>query len=216
MEQDGAAMEGILSLLFTVTAVLSFLGGIRALLTFHKDRKRDQETSASLREALKKAEQALADRQEDRLSLPQLWEVTHRRLDYYHQIATSQARQSFRNAQVVMAIGFLILVVFAALAVSTPDPTSSIVAGVLGATSTAFAAYLSRTFVRSQESAASHLRAYFGQPLEFSRYLAAERLASELQTLEEGEHVKLTADLARAIMMSPPSENVADLSDHHR
>ncbi|MEV1004989.1 hypothetical protein [Nonomuraea sp. NPDC050202] len=214
MQQDGAGLVSVLSMVATVIAVIG-LGNLA--VSFFKERKRDQATSVALRDALRKAEQALADRQEDRLSLPQLWEVTHRRLDYYHQIATSQARQSFRNAQVVMGIGFLILVVFAGLAIGAPDPTSSIVTGVLGAASTAFAAYLSRTFVRSQESAASHLRAYFGQPLEFSRYLAAERLVSELQTLEEGEHAKLTADLARAIMTSTPAEgNTADLSDHRR
>ncbi|MEV5892776.1 TRADD-N-associated membrane domain-containing protein [Nonomuraea fuscirosea] len=186
--------------------VAAVVGVTNLAVSFFKERRRDLKTSAALREALKKAEQALADRQDDRLSLRQLWEVTHRRLDYYHQIATGQARQSFRNAQAVMVIGFLVLIAFAWLAIGAADPAVSIVTGVLGAASTAFAAYLSRTFVRSQETAASHLRAYFGQPLEFSRYLAAERLLSELQGLGEGEHAKVTAELARAIVMPTPSE----------
>ncbi|WP_406105592.1 hypothetical protein OG698_25245 [Streptomyces sp. NBC_01003] len=35
------------------------------------------------------------------------------------------------------------------------------------------------TFVRPQETAAGHLRAYFDQPLELSHYLAAERLVAD-------------------------------------
>ncbi|MFG2723673.1 hypothetical protein [Streptomyces canus] len=38
---------------------------------------------------------------------------------------------------------------------------------------------LGRTFVESQETASGHLRAYFDQPLMFSRFLAAERLLQD-------------------------------------
>lgn len=37
--------------------------------------------------------------------------------------------------------------------------------GGLGAASAALAGYVSRTFVKSQDAAAGHLRAYFEQPL---------------------------------------------------
>ncbi|WP_406314721.1 hypothetical protein OHA77_40240 [Streptosporangium sp. NBC_01639] len=118
--------------------------------------------------------------------------MTHKRPDYYHQIATSQARQSFRNAQIAMTVGFVLLVVFAVLALRATTPTASIVTGALGAAAAAFAAYIGRTFARSQESAASHLRAYFDQPLEFSRYLAAERLLAAMDKLDPEQRAIVT------------------------
>ena len=123
--------------------------------------------------------------QQDRLALPALWEITHSRIDLYHEIATTQARKSFRNAQIAMATGFVLLLVFALLAIRSSSMTASIVTGALGATAAGLAGYIGRTFVRSQESAAGHLRAYFDQPLEFSRYLAAERLLTAGEVNDE-------------------------------
>ncbi|MEV7111132.1 hypothetical protein [Streptomyces anulatus] len=41
------------------------------------------------------------------LGLPEPWEATHARLDLYHQIATGQARTSFRSAQMAMVACFV-------------------------------------------------------------------------------------------------------------
>jgi hypothetical protein len=70
------------------------------------------------------------------------------------------------------------LIGFAILAVNAKTTTAAVTTGSLGAVGAALAAYIGKTFIRSQETAASHLRAYFDQPLELSRYLAAERLQS--------------------------------------
>ncbi|MDH6229343.1 hypothetical protein [Streptomyces sp. MJP52] len=69
----------------------------------------------------------------------------------------------------MLLIGFVVAAVQA-------EKTAAAVAGALGAVAAALAAFVSRTFVKSQESAAEHLKACFDQPLEFSRHLAAERL----------------------------------------
>jgi transcriptional regulator with XRE-family HTH domain len=159
------------------------------------------------RRDLSDAEDALTTT--DGLTLPALWKVTHARLDYYHQIATGQARQSFRNAQIAMAVGFLLLVIFAALALTAKSTAGAVVTGALGAVSAAFAAYISRTFVRSQETAAAHLRSYFDQPLEFSRYLAAERLLNSIERLEIDQRATITAEVLRG-MLTSQSGNVAD------
>ncbi|WP_330462184.1 hypothetical protein [Streptomyces sp. NBC_00775] len=121
------------------------------------------------------------------------------RLDLYHRIATDQAEESFRNAQIAMASGFVLLVGFTVAAVFAGNPTASIVAGALGVTSAGLAGYVSRTFVRSQESAAGHLRAYFDQPLEFSRYLAAERLIADAELTSE-QRAEILASLVRAMV----------------
>jgi hypothetical protein len=56
-----------------------------------------------------------------------------------------------------------------------------------GGAAAALAGYIGRTFIRSQETAARYLRAYFDQPLAFSRYLAAERLLSSQSELKSEE-----------------------------
>ncbi|WP_143645633.1 TRADD-N-associated membrane domain-containing protein [Streptomyces swartbergensis] len=138
-----------------------------------------------------------------RLTLPELWAVTHRRLDLYQDIATSQAQKSFRNAQLAMTWGFVLLVVFVLMALEASTTAGSVVAGGLGAISAALAGFVSRTFVKSQETAAAHLRAYFDQPLEFSRYLAAERLVAEARLTPE-QRAQVLTSLVQA-MVTPPA-----------
>ncbi|MFJ3601872.1 hypothetical protein ACIPVA_03655 [Streptomyces anulatus] len=136
------------------------------------------------------------------LGLPELWEATHARLDLYHQIATGQAKTSFRNAQIAMSAGFLLLVLFACIALWASTTAVAIVAGGLGAVSAALAGYVAKTFIRSQEAAATHLRSYFDQPLELSRYLAAERLVADGDLTQEQRGEILSA-LVQAMVAGP-------------
>ncbi|AYN33265.1 hypothetical protein DUI70_2764 [Streptomyces albus] len=138
---------------------------------------------------------------QDSLLLAALWEATHTRLRLYHETALKQANRSFRNAQSAMGTGFALLVVFTVLAVKAPTSAASIVSGALGLTSAGLAGYVSRTFIRSQEIAAGHLRAFFSQPLEFSRYLAAERLIADAELTSE-QRAGILGDLVRG-MVSP-------------
>lgn len=128
--------------------------------------------------------------------------MNHARLDHYHGIALGQAKQSFRNAQVAMGMGFVLLIAFAVAALRADSTTGSVVAGVFGGVSAALAGYVSRTFLRSQEVSAAHLRAYFDQPLEFSRFLAAERLISRAR-VSDAHRAEITKDLVAAITRQP-------------
>ncbi len=143
--------------------------------------------------------QSRTEPDDDRLALAALWTVTHERLDLYHRIATGQARRSFITAQIAMIVGFALLIGFAILATRVHTTASAITTGSLGAVAAAFAGYIGRTFVRSQESAASHLRAYFDQPLEFSKYLAAERLLSASDGLTTAQQAKILSALIEDI-----------------
>ncbi|MEV5656599.1 hypothetical protein [Streptomyces sp. NPDC052291] len=136
------------------------------------------------------------------LALPELWHATHARLGLYHDIATGQAKVSFRNAQRSMWAGFGLLIVFAGLAAWASTTAGVIVAGGLGATAGALAGFVSRTFIRSQEAAASHLRSYFDQPLELSRYLAAERLVAGADLTREQRGAILSA-LVQTMVAGP-------------
>lgn len=139
-----------------------------------------------------------------RLTLPELWAVTHRRLDHYHGIALGQARRSFLNAQIAMGLGFTLLIAFVVVAFNASTTAGTVVAGGLGAVSAALSGYVSRTFIRSQEAAAGHLRAYFDQPLEFSRYLAAERLMADVG-LSEDKRAEVLSLLVQAMITGPAS-----------
>src|SRR6202012_436719 len=102
-------------------------------------------------------------------------------------------------------IGFILIVFFAALATLTNNSAGAITVGALGAVSAALAGYIGRTFMRSQESAASNLRAYFDQPLEFSKYLAAERLLAASGELTDERRADIVGALVQAIAVpSPP------------
>ncbi|MFF3950798.1 hypothetical protein ACFYYN_39270 [Streptomyces sp. NPDC001902] len=83
----------------------------------------------------------------------------------------------------------------------------SILVGGLGAVSAALAGYVSKTFVRSQEAAATHLRSYFDQPLEFSGFLAAERLVAD---------AGLTAEQRREVVVAIAQAMVAPAAGAHQ
>lgn len=111
-----------------------------------------------------------------------LWALTNKRLTYYHDLATRQAEVSFRHAQGAMIAGFAVAMIAMIIALFPSSVGKSIVVGGIGSLVAVLAAYISKTFLRSQEIASSHLRAYFLQPLEASRYLIAERLVNSLGT----------------------------------
>lgn len=84
-------------------------------------------------------------------------------------------------------------------------------AGGLGAVSAALAGYVSRTFLKSQDAAAGHLRAYFEQPLVFSRYLAAEGLLQD-DGMDQAKRSEVLGLLVLVLAMAadpkdPPSED---------
>lgn len=155
--------------------------GITIALRIYKQRLshfRDTRLLSNAHHRLEQAEEGLRTASEgaSESDFFQLWNVNQKRLDYYHEIATAQARQSFRNAQYAMIVGFAVIVVAAVAIVRAQNSTGAAIAGALGAVGAGLAAYVGRTFVKAQEESANHLRSYFAQPLELSRYLIAERL----------------------------------------
>ncbi|MFC9341489.1 hypothetical protein ACFT0G_35740 [Streptomyces sp. NPDC057020] len=136
------------------------------------------------------------------LTLAALWDTTHIRLKLYHDVALGQANRSFRSAHAAMWLGFLTLGLFVAVAFRASTTAGSIVAGGLGAVSAGLAGFIGRTFVRSQENAAEHLRSYFDQPLEMARYLAAERLIADARLSDE-QRAEVLASIVTAMVAGP-------------
>jgi protein-S-isoprenylcysteine O-methyltransferase Ste14 len=120
-----------------------------------------------------------------------LWHATQKRLDYYHDIATTQSERSFNYGQLAAGSGLLVLLIAAVVAGFSHSTTTSIVAGATGVIGGGIGAYIGATFMRAQEQSAMQLKAYFLQPLEFSKYLAAERLLSGLEGDERDKAIHL-------------------------
>lgn len=138
----------------------------------------------------------------ENLALPFLWKTTHARLKLYHDVALGQANRSFRSAHAAMWLGFAALALFVGVALNASSTANSVVAGGLGAVAAGLAGFIGRTFVRSQEHAAEHLRSYFDQPLEMARYLAAERLIADT-TLSDEQRAQVLAAIVTAMVAGP-------------
>ncbi|WP_433797503.1 hypothetical protein [Actinoplanes sp. CA-252034] len=80
-----------------------------------------------------------------------------------------------------MIIGFVIVLALAWFGVTAERGAGGIIAGTLSGVVGVATAYIAGTFIRTQENSSAHLRSYFLQPLEFSRFLAAERIAMKVQ-----------------------------------
>lgn len=149
-------------------------------------------------EALRQADQGVQNEASPEFAA--LWRATQTRLDYYHQIATSQSQRSFQYGQFAALAGFGVVVVSAIAAALSASTGAAIAAAITGVAGGGLGGYIGATFMRAQESATVQLRAYFDQPLELSRVLAAERL---LDRLDEDHLQQSLQEIIRAIVVSP-------------
>lgn len=179
-EYDSSVQSGIqasgLTSLSSLYLLLGFSIYRRTQFRLYQDRVELELARVEVRDA----ETKLAVQGNSHLDFTSLWEVTAKRLDYYHEIATQQANASFRRAQLAMGSGFAILLIALLASLLAETLVSSITSAFIGGLSAALGGYIGRTFLRSQETASSNLQGYFHQPLELSRILVAERLLQEL------------------------------------
>jgi MFS family permease len=135
----------------------------------------------------------------DTLEIGTLWAANQKRVDFYHSIATTQSQASFRNGTFASIVGFAIMILVAVFAAFAPNPVASISAGAVGIAGAAMSAYIGATFIRLQSDAATQLRQFFLQPVEFSRLLSAERL---IDTLPETDRAAAVQQVIAAMTVS--------------
>ena len=146
------------------------------------------------------SERTLADEVElklaDELRMEELWSQAQKRLDLYHQLATSQSRVSFRVLMAVATMG-LALLGFVVWRASMAETTAgALVSGGIGAAGAALATYIGRTFQSTYRDSTNRLTEYFSQPLELTRLLAAERLLHRLRATSSEEGVLMIIEAA--------------------
>jgi hypothetical protein len=190
---------------FVVFVASAYLAGLAGWSYWRQQRRawRDRRLIAKARVELERAEESLPEVAAS-VDFASLWTITQKRLDYYHQIATSQAEKSFLYGQLAAGIGFALILGCALAAAFAHSSAASIAAALLGVTGGGLAAYIGATFMRSQESASAQLRAYFLQPLEFSKILAAERLLEQIT--DPDSRTAATTSLVQALSRPPHGE----------
>nr|WTB35133.1 hypothetical protein OG781_41840 [Streptomyces sp. NBC_00830] len=134
------------------------------------------EESRRDRDALESA----AHRLREKMELSSLVEFNRVRLDQYHGIATNQASKAFRSSRIAMNIGLLILVVAFVAGWRLNAQGDRLFVGIVAAVGTAFAGYLSRTYMATYERTLQQLNQYFNQPVMNGYFLTAERIAASL------------------------------------
>lgn len=183
--------EGFAVLIWALCASV----GILIYWTRARSSFQDHQILSRARRDLMQAEDDVAiDGSLDFLSL---WSVTQKRLDYYHRIATTHAERSFLYGQIAAASGFAVIVIAAIIAAFARSTEASVASAITGVAGGGLGAYIGATFMRSQDVASVQLREYFHQPLEFSKFLAAERL---LEQLSEGDRTSATQQVIEAIV----------------
>lgn len=185
---DAVAIHLLYVLLFTLPvgfAAYSFaIFRIKVKREELRERLQVAEAQQELEQAERNAHAANA------LGLESLWDVTQKRLDYYHTLATAQAEVSFRHSQRAVIGGFGALVVALLVATFSGSTGAAVASGLVGVAGAALAGYLSKTFLRTQETTSAQLRSYFSQPLTFSQHLAAERLLNLLDGEQKAAAVR--------------------------
>lgn len=179
-------------ILLTVVMALGHIKGNRIDLRYDEARTRVQAAERALQSAL--------ESQDEKLALQRIWSVVHERLEQYHQDAQRQGRIAFSRAMGAMSLGFFVLTLCVVAATFfTTSPGGIIVIGALGAVSAGVAGYVSKTYLRAYQDSATHLRAYFAQPVEASRFLFAER-AVAVSGLPDSDRAELMKVLVQAMV----------------
>src|SRR6185295_2351411 len=128
-------------------------------------------------------QQAVAEL-EDAADLAALIKANRKQMEAYDLLARAQAATAFRNSQVAMATGLVVLLVGAVIAIGTPSTTSKITTASLTAIGGMLSGYIARTFLQTYARALRQLNFYFQQPLINSYLLTAQRLIEKMSAGE--------------------------------
>jgi hypothetical protein len=168
---------------FAVAAAL-LIGGMAFMPRYLIVRREEREEQKRLRD---EAEQAAAEIG-DATNFTELMKVNAKNMATYTALARGQANTAFRNSQIAMGIGLVVLFVGAVAAIAAEDTAARIATASLTALGGAFAGYIARTFIQSYNAAIEQLNFAFQQPLVNSYLLSSERLVNEMSTAQRKDN----------------------------
>ena len=162
-----------------VLALIGLSAGVGGLYQF-QDAHADY-----LQAAQRERVNAAIEQLQNSMELADLFRLNQRQIDAYHDLTKAQAAHSYRNSQLAMGIGFLVLLAGSIVAITTRDDTAKVVVGALASLGAAISGYVGATFMRAHNESLAQLNFYFRQPLVNSYLLTAERLAAKVQDSAE-------------------------------
>ena len=169
----------LLTIGFGVCAALT-LGAAFFMPGYLDVRRRERQRDKELRDEVKQAAVDIRDATD----FTELVKANTKNLSSYTELARTQAATSFRNSQIAMGVGLIVLFGGSVATLAASGTITKVAAGSLTALGGAFAGYIARTFLRGYNSAIEQVNFAFRQPLVNSYLLAAERLADKMSTPE--------------------------------
>lgn len=158
--QSGESQQLLWITLASAVAIAYGGMGLTLVIVSSAHRNFRERRLLGLSESLQENERELAE-SGDELDLPSLWAATQKRIDYYHEIATSQAEISFRTGMIASVAGFILLLVVAVLGMFATSAPAAITVGSVGVAGAAMSAYIGATFLKAQSEASAQLRQFF-------------------------------------------------------
>lgn len=150
---------------------------------------------------------AAADALADATTLPSLIKANRQQMEAYDVLARSQAQTAFRNSQVAMGLGLLVLLSGAVVAIGTPDTTARITTASLSAIGGSLSGFIARTFLRTYHASLDQLNYYFQQPLVTSYLLSAERLIRSMSRAQRDPTFALLINRVIDVLIRMPGAN---------
>jgi hypothetical protein len=150
---------------------------------------------------------AAADALADATTLPSLIKANRQQMEAYDVLARSQAQTAFRNSQLAMGLGLLVLLSGAVVAIGTPDTTARITTASLSAIGGILSGFIARTFLRTYHASLDQLNYYFQQPLVTSYLLSAERLIRSMSRAQRDPTFALLINRVIDVLIRMPGAN---------
>ncbi|TFV87154.1 ABC transporter ATP-binding protein [Blastococcus sp. CT_GayMR16] len=193
MNENWRDVLWIIAVLSAAALAWSVAPYISARWSLWERRKREAQYQAEA------ALQALSGSMDGTIPLSRLYIMNRRQLDAYQEMTKRQQRSSFRMAQVSSAVGFIILVSGAIIALNGPGDSAWLTAG-LTALGTAISAFLGATFLDSHKKTNAQLNKFANEPHITGRMLSAERVAM----LQAWPRTSAPARLLLQALLTPP------------
>jgi len=130
----------------------------------------------------------------DQTDLAGLLRLVRAEVSKYNVETRQQAHQSFFASQVAIAVGFLWLLGWGAVAVFWKSDAARLAAGGLAAAGGAISAFINHTYMSLHKTSLQQQSYYYGQPVMTYLLLQAERLANVTPSTKEqlyGEIVRM-------------------------
>lgn len=188
-----AFVAGMTSVLF------EFAARARFVQDFREDRAR------------KSVAQALDDLSETP-TLAELIRANRTQMQQYDVLARGQASSSYRNSQIAIGVGLVVLISGAIAALAADSTASKVTTTTLTAVGGVLAGYIGRTFLKAYSQALSQLNFYFEQPLINSYILSAERLILNMSKGQDAAFAELVRHVVAA-RIGPQISHIAPSGD---